>query len=62
MYVQGMVEIRPMMYIALSYDHRLIDGKESVSFVMEVKRLLENPENFFTEGIDTFNDLLGLHI
>ncbi len=59
--VQGKVEIRPMMYIALSYDHRLIDGKESVSFVMEVKRLLENPENFFTEKIDTFNDLLGLH-
>lgn len=39
----GQVVIRPMMYIALSYDHRIIDGKESVSFLVRVKQLLENP-------------------
>jgi len=41
--VEGRVEIRPMMYIALSYDHRVIDGKESVSFLVKVKELLEDP-------------------
>ena len=41
--VQGKVEIRPMMYIALSYDHRVIDGKDSVSFLKKVKELLEDP-------------------
>lgn len=44
MAVNGKVEIRPMMYIALSYDHRVIDGKESVSFLVRVKELLEHPE------------------
>lgn len=42
--VNGKVEIRPMMYIALSYDHRIVDGRESVSFLVRVKELLENPE------------------
>ena len=41
--VNGKVEIHPMMYIALSYDHRIIDGKESVGFLLKVKELLENP-------------------
>lgn len=41
--VNGKVEIRPMMYLALSYDHRIIDGRESVSFLVRVKELLENP-------------------
>jgi 2-oxoglutarate dehydrogenase E2 component (dihydrolipoamide succinyltransferase) len=41
--IKGKVEIRPMMYIALSYDHRVIDGKDSVSFLLTVKELLENP-------------------
>jgi 2-oxoglutarate dehydrogenase E2 component (dihydrolipoamide succinyltransferase) len=41
--VDGMVEIRPMMYIALSYDHRIIDGKESVGFLVAVKQALEDP-------------------
>ena len=41
--VNGQVVIRPMMYLALSYDHRIIDGKESVSFLVRVKELLENP-------------------
>lgn len=42
--VNGNVEIRPMMYLALSYDHRIIDGKEAVSFLVRVKNLVENPE------------------
>lgn len=44
MAVNGQVVIRPMMYVALSYDHRIIDGKESVSFLVRVKELLESPE------------------
>ncbi len=44
MAINGQVTIRPMMYIALSYDHRIIDGRESVSFLVRVKELLENPE------------------
>lgn len=42
--VNGQVVIKPMMYLALSYDHRIIDGRESVSFLVRVKELLENPE------------------
>ncbi|WP_121357393.1 2-oxoglutarate dehydrogenase complex dihydrolipoyllysine-residue succinyltransferase [Flavisolibacter nicotianae] len=42
--VDGQVVVRPMMYVALSYDHRIIDGRESVSFLVRVKELLENPE------------------
>ncbi len=42
--INGKVEIRPMMYLALSYDHRIIDGRESVSFLVRVKELLEKPE------------------
>ena len=45
--VEGKVEIHPMMYLALSYDHRIIDGKESVGFLLKIKELLENP----TEGL-----------
>ena len=41
--VHGKVEVHPMMYLALSYDHRIIDGKESVGFLLKVKELLENP-------------------
>jgi len=43
MAINGQVVIRPMMYVALSYDHRIIDGRESVSFLVRVKELLENP-------------------
>ena len=43
MAVNGQVVIRPMMYLALSYDHRIIDGRESVGFLVRVKELLENP-------------------
>ncbi|MGB0718045.1 MAG: 2-oxoglutarate dehydrogenase complex dihydrolipoyllysine-residue succinyltransferase [Alphaproteobacteria bacterium] len=42
--VNGQIEIRPMMYLALSYDHRIIDGKEAVTFLVKVKDALENPE------------------
>ena len=53
------VEIRPMMYLALSYDHRIIDGRESVSFLVRVKELLENPELLLI-GKDPVKTLLGL--
>ena len=43
MAVNGKVEILPMMYLALSYDHRLLDGKEAVTFLVTVKELLEDP-------------------
>ncbi|MEN0643676.1 dihydrolipoyllysine-residue succinyltransferase [Alkalicoccobacillus gibsonii] len=43
-------ENRPMMYIALSYDHRIVDGKEAVSFLVKVKEMLEDPENLLLEG------------
>ena len=48
--VDGKVEIRPMMYIALSYDHRIIDGKESVGFLVAVKEALEDPINLLMGG------------
>ncbi len=44
------IEIRPMMYVALSYDHRVIDGKDSVGFLKTVKELLENPEDLMLES------------
>ena len=58
--VNGQVVIRPMMYIALSYDHRIIDGKDSVGFLVKVKELLENPERLFTGGQDAAKLLLGI--
>ncbi len=42
--VEGEIVIRPMMYLALSYDHRIVDGKEAVTFLVRVKEGLENPE------------------
>lgn len=42
--IDNKIEIRPMMYLALSYDHRIVDGKEAVCFLIEVKRWIENPE------------------
>jgi 2-oxoglutarate dehydrogenase E2 component (dihydrolipoamide succinyltransferase) len=48
--VDGQVVIRPVMYVALSYDHRIIDGKDSVSFLVKVKQLLEHPEMMLTDG------------
>ncbi|MCB1109632.1 MAG: dihydrolipoyllysine-residue succinyltransferase [Chlamydiia bacterium] len=48
--VEGKIEIRPMMYLALSYDHRIIDGKEAVTFLVRVKEMLEKPERLLLEG------------
>jgi len=59
MAINGQVVIRPMMYIALSYDHRIIDGRESVSFLVRVKELLENPELMLI-GKDPVKALLEL--
>jgi 2-oxoglutarate dehydrogenase E2 component (dihydrolipoamide succinyltransferase) len=57
--LNGQVVIRPMMYVALSYDHRIIDGRESVSFLVRVKELLENPEQLLI-GRDPVKTMLGL--
>ena len=48
--VGGIVEIRPMMYLALSYDHRIIDGREAVTFLVRVKECLENPERILIDA------------
>ena len=48
--IEGKVEIRPIMYVALSYDHRIIDGKESVGFLVAVKEALENPVELLMDG------------
>ncbi|MCE3296278.1 MAG: dihydrolipoyllysine-residue succinyltransferase [Crocinitomicaceae bacterium] len=58
--INGKVEIRPIMYVALSYDHRIIDGKESVGFLVKVKEMLENPERMIFGGKDPIQVLLGL--
>ena len=50
--IDGKVEIRPIMYVALSYDHRIIDGKDSVGFLVKVKEVLENPEELIFAGKD----------
>jgi len=48
--IKGKVEIRPMMYLALSYDHRIIDGRESVGFLVAIKEALEDPINILMDG------------
>jgi 2-oxoglutarate dehydrogenase E2 component (dihydrolipoamide succinyltransferase) len=48
--VNGNVEVHPIMYLALSYDHRIIDGKESVGFLVKIKESLENPINELMNG------------
>src|SRR5204863_1110615 len=57
--INGKVEIRPMMYVAVSYDHRIIDGRESVGFLVRVKELLENPGQLLF-GKDPMRTLLEL--
>lgn len=57
--INGQIVARPMMYLALSYDHRIIDGRESVSFLVRVKELLENPE-LLLFGKDPVKTLLEL--
>jgi len=58
--VNGKVEIHPMMYLAVSYDHRIIDGRESVGFLVKVKEMLEQPERMLFEAKDPVETLLGL--
>jgi 2-oxoglutarate dehydrogenase E2 component (dihydrolipoamide succinyltransferase) len=57
--INGQVVVRPMMYLAVSYDHRIIDGRESVSFLVRVKELLENPDQLLF-GKDPLKALLEL--
>lgn len=58
--VNGKVEIHPIMYVALSYDHRIIDGSTSVGFLVKVKEMLENPEKMLFSGNSPVEALLGL--
>ncbi len=58
--VKGRVEVRPVMYVALSYDHRIIDGRESVSFLVLVKQMLEDPTALIFGGKEAGEVLLGL--
>ena len=48
--VGGQVVIRPMMYVALSYDHRIVDGREAVQFLVRIKELVEDPASLLLEG------------
>jgi 2-oxoglutarate dehydrogenase E2 component (dihydrolipoamide succinyltransferase) len=48
--INGEVQVRPMMYVALSYDHRIVDGREAVQFLVRVKELVEDPETLLLEG------------
>lgn len=57
--INGQIQVRPMMYLAVSYDHRIIDGRESVSFLVRVKELLENPDQLLF-GKDPLKALLEL--
>ena len=45
----GQIVVRPMMYLAMSYDHRIVDGKEAVTFLVRVKECLEDPQRFILE-------------
>ncbi len=58
--INGKVEIRPIMYVALSYDHRIIDGRESVGFLYKVKEMIENPSKIIFGGKEPGEVLLGL--
>ncbi len=58
--VDGQIVIRPIMYVALSYDHRIIDGKESVGFLVKVKEMLENPGKMLLGAKSPEEILLGL--
>ncbi|MEA4916226.1 2-oxoglutarate dehydrogenase complex dihydrolipoyllysine-residue succinyltransferase [Proteiniphilum sp.] len=58
--IDGQVVIRPMMYVALSYDHRIIDGRESVGFLVRVKQLLEKPTDMLFSGSNGEKALLGV--
>ncbi len=59
--VSGRVEIRPIMFVALSYDHRIIDGKESVGFLTDLKKIIENPSRLLVGGHDIEKSILDLN-
>jgi 2-oxoglutarate dehydrogenase E2 component (dihydrolipoamide succinyltransferase) len=48
--LNGQVVIRPMMYLAMSYDHRIVDGNEAVRFLVKIKEMVEDPETLLLEG------------
>ncbi len=58
--IDGKVVIRPMMYLALSYDHRIVDGRDSVGFLMKIKEYIENPEKMLFDGMDPEKLLLQI--
>jgi 2-oxoglutarate dehydrogenase E2 component (dihydrolipoamide succinyltransferase) len=58
--VNGKVEIRPIMYVALSYDHRIVDGKDSVGFLVAIKKMIEEPLGLLSSGKNPEELLLGL--
>jgi 2-oxoglutarate dehydrogenase E2 component (dihydrolipoamide succinyltransferase) len=58
--LNGQVVIRPMMYLALSYDHRIIDGRDSVSFLVKVKEMIEDPQKLLFDGNDPLKILLNI--
>ena len=58
--IDGEVKIRPIMYLALSYDHRIIDGKESVGFLKAIKEMIENPSKMIFGGKEPEEVLLNL--
>jgi 2-oxoglutarate dehydrogenase E2 component (dihydrolipoamide succinyltransferase) len=58
--INGKIVLKPMMYVALTYDHRIVDGRESVGFLIKVKELLENPALMFTENEHSFELLFNL--
>jgi 2-oxoglutarate dehydrogenase E2 component (dihydrolipoamide succinyltransferase) len=58
--INGKIEVHPIMYLALSYDHRIIDGRESVSFLVRVKEMLENPSRMMFKGNDPIVALLEI--
>ncbi len=58
--VNGKVEIRPVMFVAVSYDHRIIDGRESVGFLLKVKEMIENPSRMLFGSKEPEEVLLGL--
>lgn len=58
--IDGEIVVRPMMYLAVSYDHRIIDGRESVSFLVRIKQQLENPVQLLTGGKNPDEFMLGL--
>jgi len=58
--IDGQVVIRPMMYVALSYDHRIVDGKDSVGFLTTIKEMIENPFKLLDPNAKPETSLLNL--